>query len=231
MALGRRILVIGHRGTQPYFENTIESFKAAEKEHADAVETDVRQTKDGHCVLFHDKKLNRIFRWNVKLRKLSFKAAKKLRIPSVPELLTNIKIPINFEIKERSAVRHILPLIKKYGREKDVIISSFDILTLIAVRRVDKSIKIAYLIGGSSLISLAKVIMMLPLLKFLRVYAINPDVHSLSKPLIKVAHMAGFKVFTWTINTRKELEKAIKIGVDGVFTDDVHKIKVYLTQK
>ena len=123
MALGRRILVIGHRGTQPYFENTIESFKAAEKEHADAVETDVRQTKDGHCVLFHDKKLNRIFRWNVKLRKLSFKAAKKLRIPSVPELLTNIKIPINFEIKERSAVRHILPLIKKYGREKDVIIS------------------------------------------------------------------------------------------------------------
>lgn len=52
--------IIAHRGlsaTEP--ENTIGSYRAALRAHADAVETDIRRTKDGELVLLHDATLAR----------------------------------------------------------------------------------------------------------------------------------------------------------------------------
>jgi glycerophosphoryl diester phosphodiesterase len=49
------IRVIGHRGKpKQRCENTIESFAAAVEAGADAVETDICATRDGHFVLWHD---------------------------------------------------------------------------------------------------------------------------------------------------------------------------------
>ena len=33
-------------------------------------------------------------------------------------------------------------------------------------------------------------------------------------------HEAGIKVFPYTVNSGKKLKQLIKMGVDGVFTDD-----------
>src|SRR5450631_1753854 len=47
--------IVGHRGApRRARENTIESLDFAESFHVDAVEFDVRQTRDGEAVLFHD---------------------------------------------------------------------------------------------------------------------------------------------------------------------------------
>ena len=51
----RRLFVVGHRGAARYeAENTIPSFEKALELGANAVETDVCVTRDGHFVLWHD---------------------------------------------------------------------------------------------------------------------------------------------------------------------------------
>lgn len=54
-AIGRRELVIAHRGDSEFApENTMGSFQQAVEKNTDGIETDLRLTSDGHIVLFHD---------------------------------------------------------------------------------------------------------------------------------------------------------------------------------
>ncbi|MEO8140546.1 MAG: glycerophosphodiester phosphodiesterase family protein, partial [Gemmatimonadota bacterium] len=52
--------VIGHRGAAWYApENTLESFRLALSQGADAIEFDVRRSADGEAMVFHDPTLDR----------------------------------------------------------------------------------------------------------------------------------------------------------------------------
>ena len=54
------MLRIGHRGARAYEpENTLSSFKKAVEMGVDAVELDVRKTKDGQLVVIHDADLKK----------------------------------------------------------------------------------------------------------------------------------------------------------------------------
>jgi glycerophosphoryl diester phosphodiesterase len=55
-------LRVGHRGARAYeLENTVESFKKAIDLGANAIELDLRQSKDGKIVVCHDDNLKRLF--------------------------------------------------------------------------------------------------------------------------------------------------------------------------
>ncbi|MFX1449118.1 MAG: glycerophosphodiester phosphodiesterase, partial [Promethearchaeota archaeon] len=41
-------------------------------------------------------------------------------------------------------------------------------------------------------------------------------------------HEKGLKVFPWTVNSKRTMKKLIKIGVDGILTNDIVKLKNYL---
>ena len=50
--------IVGHRGSpRRARENTIDSLDAAEQSGCEAVEFDLRQTRDGEAVLFHDEEI------------------------------------------------------------------------------------------------------------------------------------------------------------------------------
>ena len=54
------IWVAAHRGwCSKYPENTMEAIKAAVEVGVDQIETDIRVTKDGELVLFHDPTVDR----------------------------------------------------------------------------------------------------------------------------------------------------------------------------
>ena len=54
-------IVYAHRGASEYApENTLMSFYLGVQMGANGIETDVRQTKDGVLVLFHDETLDRV---------------------------------------------------------------------------------------------------------------------------------------------------------------------------
>ena len=57
----KNIFVAGHRGWyDKYPENTMEGFRAALELGVDQIETDIRVTKDGELVLFHDETVDRV---------------------------------------------------------------------------------------------------------------------------------------------------------------------------
>ena len=77
------MLKIGHRGaagTTP--ENTEASFREALKRKVDMVEFDVRLTKDGKLVVFHDSDLSRICNEDVAVSMLTLKELKKYDVGS-----------------------------------------------------------------------------------------------------------------------------------------------------
>ncbi len=52
--------VIGHRGAATLApENTWEGFDVALSVQVDAIETDIRETRDGELILMHDERLDR----------------------------------------------------------------------------------------------------------------------------------------------------------------------------
>jgi glycerophosphoryl diester phosphodiesterase len=58
-----KVLILAHRGGTVPTENTLEAFKIAIAEGADIIETDIRATKDGVAVLFHDEIIERVVDW------------------------------------------------------------------------------------------------------------------------------------------------------------------------
>ncbi len=105
------IFVAAHRGwSDKYAENTMEAFRAAANLGVDQIETDVRLTKDGELVLFHDETLERVTDGCGKvidhtlseLEKLKVKGAG--RIPTLIEFLElfshHTSLTLDMELKE-----------------------------------------------------------------------------------------------------------------------------------
>ncbi len=86
------MLIVAHRGASAdATENTLDAFRFAWRQGADAIETDLRLTADGEVVALHDPDLARIHRVNQHLRRISF-ATLRTRAPRVPTLAEILEI-------------------------------------------------------------------------------------------------------------------------------------------
>ncbi|MFN0205730.1 MAG: glycerophosphodiester phosphodiesterase [Planctomycetota bacterium] len=90
-----RPLIIGHRGfPSAAIENTIPSFQAAIESGARGIECDVRATRDGRPVVFHDEETRRLLgipgtiraRTSDEIRSLTFPGT-DIRIPDLEDIL------------------------------------------------------------------------------------------------------------------------------------------------
>ncbi|HDI31391.1 MAG TPA: glycerophosphodiester phosphodiesterase, partial [Thermofilum sp.] len=88
------MIVIGHRGmrfVEP--ENTLRAIERALRCGVDAVEVDVRMTKDGRLVLMHDETVDRTTDGEGRVRDLTFNEIRRLdagkgeRVPTLEEVL------------------------------------------------------------------------------------------------------------------------------------------------
>ncbi len=78
-------LVVAHRGSsgrEP--ENTLRAFRAAIRDGADVLECDVRPTRDGEPVLFHDATLERLTGERGRIEELSLEGVRRLRVQIGP---------------------------------------------------------------------------------------------------------------------------------------------------
>ena len=148
---GSRITIGGHRGDRKNFpENTMPAFEAIIKMGADAIETDVRMTKDGQLILIHDRDVKRTTNGEGFVDQMTLEEIKKLdagfwkdekftgvRIPTVEEFLELIAptdIIVNWELKEYPAelgqrafecIDKLVELIDKYGMAKRSLMNCF----------------------------------------------------------------------------------------------------------
>ena len=214
------MLRIGHRGARAYApENTLKSFRKALEIGVDAVELDVRKTKDGSLVVIHDEDVKRTTNGEGLVNELTLKEIKGLdagdgeKIPTLEETLDFLdkKVKVFVELKETGIEDQVLSIVSEKGLEKNVIIVSFLEEALKKVRELNKDIEtgLIYARHKNPLKSALD-------LKANYLLAFYRFTHTAN---VEKAHESGLKVVVWTINKPEEVEEYAKKGVDGIASD------------
>ncbi len=211
-------LKVGHRGARAYeIENTLESFKKAIELGVNAIELDVRKSKDGKLVIIHDDNLKRVFGKDILVNEAALKELKQLtenKIPTLEEALKAIDKKVDkilVELKEVGYEKKILEIVKKEKLKDMVIIVSFHEQALLNVRKLDEKIEtgLIYSRYKNPIDAVLKLNAqyLVPLYRF---------THTKD---IEKAHKNNLKVIVWTINTKQEVKEYIAKGVDGIASD------------
>jgi glycerophosphoryl diester phosphodiesterase len=191
------MLRIGHRGAKAYEpENTLRSFRKALEIGVDAVEFDVRKTKDEHLVVIHDADVKRTTDGKGLVGELTleevkgFSADKGEKIPTLSEALDFLdkKVKIVIELKETGVENQVLSLVRQNELQENVIIVSFIEETLQKVRELDDEVETGLLYVKHK----------------------NP-VKAASE--LKASYLLPFYKFTHTTNVKKAHENGLKIIV------------------
>jgi glycerophosphoryl diester phosphodiesterase len=214
----RMFLKIGHRGAKAYqAENTMESFKKGIQLGANAIEMDVRRSKDGKLVIIHDENLKRVFGKDIRVDEATLHELKQLtenKILTLEEALKFIDRKVEkilVELKEVGYEGRVLEVIKEEGLSDRVIIASFHESALADVRKADARIATGFIYSRSKN----------PLDAALKLNAnfLIPFYRFTHTRDISEAHKHNLKVIVWTINTKQEAEEYIAKGVDGIASD------------
>ena len=228
------MLKIGHRGACGYApENTLKSFQKAIDLGVDAIELDVQLCKSDDLVVMHDDTVDRTTDGSGFVKKIKLKDLRKMdagegeRIPTLEEVLdlVNSRVRINIELKGPKTAKPVMKLIEEYVKKKrwnldDFIISSFSRRELKKARSINPLIQIGFLISRFQLLDH----WWLSFAKKIRANFIGPSLKIISKRLIRKAHKQGLRVYIWTVNESKDIERMRKWEADGVFSNFPDKI-------
>jgi glycerophosphoryl diester phosphodiesterase len=214
------MLRIGHRGARAYEpENTLRSFKKAMEIGVDAIELDVRKTKDNQLVVIHDADVKRTTDGEGLVSEFTLKGIKELsaekgeKIPTLKEALNFLdsKVKIVIELKEAGIEEKVLFAVNEMGLQKNVVIVSFIEEALRKVRDLNNEVETGLIyVKHKDPIRAAlelKASYLLPLYRF---------THTAN---VVKAHDNGLKVIVWTINNPEEISEYSKKGVDGIASD------------
>jgi len=212
------VLKVGHRGAAAYaVENTMESFRKAIELGANAIELDVRLSKDGNVVICHDMNLKRVFGKDLSIQEATVAELKKAtgdKIPTLEEALhfigSNV-IKILVELKDVGIEANVLDIIRKENLQAKSIVVSFLQEALSKTRNLDGRIETGLIYtklrNPVEVAMRLKVQYLLPLYRF---------VHARD---VERAHKSNLRMVVWTINTEEEVREYIAKGVDGIATD------------
>lgn len=215
--------IFGHRGASAVEpENTLAAFAAAARLGADGVELDVRRTADGAMAVHHDAAL-------ADGRVIVSLAAVELP-PEVPLLDAALRacgsLRVNVEIKNvpidpdydpsEGVAAQVVDLVNTMGVADQIIVSSFGLAAIDAVRRRDPSVATGWLT--------------LPSYDQMRALdtaienghgALHPHFATVTEELVAAAHAAGVAINTWTVDDPSDMRRLAAMGVDTIITNDV----------
>lgn len=143
--------IIGHRGAAGLaLENTLAAIKAGIEAGADALEVDVRLTKDRQVVLCHDPDLGQLSGDTRLLSDLSLEEIKKVRLHNGESLATLSEAlelagdtPLLIELKDENMARRVLAVLDEFPSAKKLAcIVSFRYNELAVVKKLQPDIPI-----------------------------------------------------------------------------------------
>ncbi len=185
----------------------------------DAIEFDVRKTKDDRLIIIHDADVKRIANGRGLVADLTLNEIKELstekeeKTPSLEEALDCIgnDARVFIELKNQGIEEQTLKIVHSRNLDQNYVIISFLEGVLRKIRDLDKNIETGL------------------------IYAMHPHPEKTSidpkanclvslyrfthTTNIEKAHKNGLKVIVWTINTKEEAEEYKRKGVDGIASD------------
>jgi len=227
------VLRIGHRGSKGYIaENTLESIKHAILLGVDGIEIDVFKCLSGELVLSHENNLKRLTGKSGQLEKLTLGELKKFlvvgkyKIPTLTDVLQTVETPlfVNIELKGLNTAQATSKIITNLSKStswrlENFIISSFNWNELKQFRSIDKNTPVGVLLSNSMSINEA-----IEFGKKINAQAIHPNFKLLNEKTVKKIKNNGFKIYTWTVNSKDDINYMKKLKVDGIISDFPDKI-------
>ena len=229
--------VIGHSGADGFYPaNTELSFRKALELGVDRIECDLTGDTDRKLFLVHDQVIE-IEGKRQKVRRLTLEQIRQSD-PLVIELeqllaITEGKTPLLLDLKPRGLEDDVIVAIAAMrADEDDVSISSTHARSLRAIALAVPEMRIG-LSRGQWLTRVAAgrqrklfgwlegMLQILPLIvlgKYCHATELMLNFNICVPPLIKTMHLAGFKIYAWTPDRRREFETLLARDVDGIIT-------------
>ncbi|MDX3249027.1 glycerophosphodiester phosphodiesterase [Streptomyces sp. ME18-1-4] len=215
------LTAVAHRGDPYRFrENTLDSLRSALDQGADAVEFDVRLTRDGVPVLLHDETLKRLWELDRPLRSLSAAEVRGLTAGAVPTLAEALAATDGSRVmldlpgtREVRTARRIVDAVREAGAA-DRAYYCADATAMLAVRAADPSAEIA--LTHTSLAPPRPA-----LLTAVKPRWLNYRFSLVDRELAARVHHDGYLLSVWTPDTRRSLRRLIDLGVDSITTNRI----------
>ncbi|MGW1885287.1 glycerophosphodiester phosphodiesterase [Streptomyces sp. NPDC001970] len=216
----RTVTLVAHRG-DPYVarENTLPSLHSAIAHGADAVEVDVRLTRDGVPVLLHDETLKRLWGHDRPLARLTHAQLTELTsggVPTLREALISVRghrLMLDLPGADDAAVRAIVGTVRECGADERVYYTGGPV-GMFAVRAADPGAEIA--LTWTTLAPPRPA-----LLGALRPRWLNYRFGLVSRELADRVHTDGLLLSAWTADTRRTMRRLVGRGVDSITTNRV----------
>lgn len=236
---GRPVLW-AHRGARVELpENTIAAFERALEVGADAIETDVRVTRDGAVVVFHDADglrtarraervadvtLDELSRWDV--GHAASQAGRGHRAPTLDEVLVAFpEVAFNVDVKPgtRDAVLRVMEVVRARHAEPRVLLTGFD-------ARVPRLARALGYLGptGAGVADVLAFVARPALTLGPRAFpadalqvpvAIGP-VRAPIPSLVSRCRRVGCRLDVFTVDDPEHARRLAALGVDGIMSDD-----------
>jgi glycerophosphoryl diester phosphodiesterase len=217
----QNVTAVAHRG-DPYRvrENTLGSLRSALARGADAVEIDVRLTRDGVPVLLHDETLKRLWGQDRPLRALSAAEVRGLTAGGVPTLAealaatggsrVMLDLPGTPDVR---AARRVVDAVREAGAQERVYYCA-GAPAMLAVRAADPHAEIA--LTWTTLAPPRPV-----LLDAVRPRWLNYRFSLVDRALAERVRHGGHLLSVWTPDTRRALRRLLALGVDSITTNRI----------
>jgi glycerophosphoryl diester phosphodiesterase len=236
--------VIGHRGDSKHFpENTFPSFDHALELGVDAIEFDLRVSRDGEVVIIHDPTVDRTTNGSGAVASFTLAELKSLdagarfspdggrtfpfrgqglTIPTFDEMLARYtSVPLLIEVKIPEAAPGAIASIERHDATKRLMLDSTDYRALEPFRKPP-------FITGASLRDILRILPStlagLPLGQVpYRAFCVPLWYNGIPVPVKRLARSgrnAGVATHVWTVNDAGVAEELWRSGINGMISDD-----------
>ena len=237
-APGRPVQVIAHRGSSgEQAEHTLAAFERALEQGADAVECDIRLTRDGVLVCVHDRKVNRTSDGRgvvstlelAELAELDFASWKRKQ--SDPLLVDHDKCQLHIETKHPTRYgglveQRLVELLDRYGVAQPL---SRSVSRVAVLSYASTSLRRIWTMATSlpTVLNMGRVPVRyrdgrLPP----RVTAAGLDLRivQLHPRIVEKMQSHGFRVHVFTADEPADIDYLLELGVDGVISNHPRRV-------
>jgi glycerophosphoryl diester phosphodiesterase len=237
--------VVGHRGNRAHApENTLESLQQAVALGVDAVEFDLRVTRDGVLVVMHDATLDRTtdgsgpvaLRTVAELKRLDAGAmftpdggrtfpwrGRGVRVATFDETIESLprELPCIVELKTPAATELVRAAVRRHGIARRIIVAGFDPAATRPLRGAGFAL-------GACTPDVARLVLRALLRRrvaaqLFQALCIPPRWHGIAVPIAALSRAlrdSGTVIHVWTINDPAHALRLWRDGVQGILSDD-----------
>ena len=224
------VIVVAHRaGAKVAPENTVAALEQAIRDGAPIAEIDVQQLSDGTLIVMHDSNFKRttgedICVWDAEADALKtlevgsgFSAAYRgEQIPTLEEMLAcargriTLMIELKYTGQEDALEESVLTLLQDYDMVDECIIGSMNKGILQKMKELEPGISTVFIAHDLE----------------------EEDYElDLTVDMVDAIHYCGKSVYGWTANTSGAMLRIVNCGADGVITDDVRLLQIFLREQ